>query len=143
MSLQLRPRQRRLALAALLLAAAGIAVLLVVQALRSNLVFFYSPSQVARHEAPAGRTFRLGGLVLAGSLHRDGLIAEFTVTDLTRRIAVRYRGVLPDLFAEDRGVVALGQLGDDGVFIAQEVLAKHDENYRPPGLPAAASKGPP
>jgi cytochrome c-type biogenesis protein CcmE len=125
-------RQRRLAIAAAVLAAMGLACALVLNALRSNLVFFYTPSQVAAHQPPAGRAFRLGGLVQRGSLQRDGLAVQFDVTDLTRTIRVRYEGVLPDLFREGRGVVAQGLLGADGVFVAQEVLAKHDERYAPP-----------
>ena len=101
-------------------------------AFQSNLVFFYSPSQVAAKEAPVGRTFRLGGLVKAGSVQRDGVDVHFQVTDTVQTIPVRYRGILPDLFKEGKGVVAQGQVGNDGVFVAREVLAKHDENYMPP-----------
>ena len=127
------PRRRRMAVVAALLLAACAATALVLQALRSNLVFFYSPSQVAAGEAPRQRAFRIGGLVTAGSLRREGLDARFLVTDTARTLEVRYRGLLPDLFHEGRGVVAQGRLGADGVFVAQEVLAKHDENYVPPG----------
>ena len=104
----------------------------VLNAFQSNLVFFYSPTQVAAKEAPQGRLFRVGGLVLAGSLQREGVEVTFTVTDLAHSMPVRYRGILPDLFKEGKGVVAQGRLGTDGVFVAQEVLAKHDENYMPP-----------
>ena len=109
----------------------GIAVALVLNAFNSNLVFFYSPSQVASKEAPAGRTFRLGGLVEVGSVKRDGVAVSFVVTDTAKSVPVRYQGILPDLFKEGKGVVAQGQLRD-GVFEAREVLAKHDENYMPP-----------
>jgi cytochrome c-type biogenesis protein CcmE len=114
------------------LAAVGVAVALVLNAFNSNLVFFYTPSQIAAKEAPQGRTFRIGGLVQAGSLVRDGVTVRFTVTDTLKNVTVRYEGVLPDLFKEGKGVVAQGQLGADGVFAAREVLAKHDENYMPP-----------
>jgi cytochrome c-type biogenesis protein CcmE len=128
----MKPRHKRAAIAVGVLAAVGVAVALVLNAFNSNLVFFYTPSQVASHEAPQGRTFRIGGLVQAGSLQRDGVTAHFVVTDTLQRIAVKYDGVLPDLFKEGKGVVAQGQLGPDGVFVAREVLAKHDENYMPP-----------
>jgi cytochrome c-type biogenesis protein CcmE len=127
----MKPRQKRLAIAAGVLAAVGVAAALVLNAFQSNLVFFYSPSQVASHEAPSARTFRLGGLVEKGTLKRDGTKATFIVTDTARSIQVKYEGILPDLFKEGKGVVAQGQLQGD-VFIAREVLAKHDENYMPP-----------
>jgi cytochrome c-type biogenesis protein CcmE len=113
-------------------AALGIATALVLAAFEKNLVFFFTPSQVAANEAPQGRTFRIGGMVLAGSLKRDGVEVSFVVTDTAKNIPVVYRGALPDLFREGKGVVAQGQLGADGVFRAREVLAKHDENYMPP-----------
>jgi cytochrome c-type biogenesis protein CcmE len=125
------PRQRRIAWVLGIVAAVGVASALVLNALRSNMVFFYSPSQVAAHEAPRDRSFRLGGLVQAGSLQRDGLSVRFQVTDLAQTIPVRYEGLLPDLFKEGRGVVAQGRL-EAGVFVAREVLAKHDEKYMPP-----------
>ena len=125
------PRRKRFAIVAGMVAAVGVAAALVLDAFNSNLVFFYSPSQVAAKEAPAGRTFRLGGLVEQGSVKRDGVTVRFVVTDLARAIPVRYEGILPDLFKEGKGVVAQGQL-QDGVFVAREVLAKHDENYMPP-----------
>ena len=128
----MKPRQKRLALIVGIVAAVGVAAALVLNAFQSNLVFFYSPAQVAAKEAPVGRTFRLGGLVDGGSVQRDGLVVRFVVTDTVKSIPVRYQGILPDLFKEGKGVVAQGQLGDDGVFIAREVLAKHDENYMPP-----------
>ncbi len=131
------PRHKRVALVLGILAAVSVAAALVLNALRSNMVFFYSPSQIAAHEAPTDRAFRLGGLVQAGSLQRDGLVVRFVVTDLAQTIPVRYEGLLPDLFKEGRGVVAQGRLDAGGVFIAREVLAKHDEKYMPPEAAAA------
>ena len=133
-------RQKRLTIIVGILLAVGAATALVLNAFRSNLVFFYSPSQVAAHEAPENRLFRIGGLVVAGSLKREGVDVRFTVTDLAQSMQVRYRGILPDLFKEGKGVVAQGKLGPDGVFTAQEVLAKHDENYMPPEAAAALSQ---
>ena len=126
------PRRKRFAIIAGVACAVGVAVALVLNAFNSNLVFFYSPSQVAAKEAPAGRTFRLGGLVEQGSVKRDGVTVRFVVTDLARAIPVRYEGILPDLFKEGKGCVAQGHVGADGVFYADQVLAKHDENYMPP-----------
>ena len=128
----MKPRYKRLAVVLGIVAAVGVAAALVLNAFRSNLVFFYSPSQVFAREAPVGRTFRLGGLVKNGSLQREGLTVSFLVTDTVQTIPVRYQGILPDLFKEGKGVVAQGQIGADGVFVAREVLAKHDENYMPP-----------
>jgi len=128
----MKPRHKRAAIVIGVLAAIGTAVALVLNAFNSNLVFFYTPSQIASKEAPLGRTFRIGGLVQAGSVARDGVSVTFTVTDTAKSVPVRYEGVLPDLFNEGKGVVAQGQLGADGVFAAREVLAKHDENYMPP-----------
>jgi cytochrome c-type biogenesis protein CcmE len=127
----MKPRHQRLAIAAGVVAVVGVAASLVLNAFQSNLVFFYSPSQIASKEAPTGRTFRLGGLVEAGSVKRDGVSVNFVVTDTARSVPVRYNGILPDLFKEGKGVVAQGQLRD-GTFEAREVLAKHDENYMPP-----------
>ena len=112
--------------------ALGVATALVLSAFNKNLVFFFTPSQVAANEAPVGRTFRIGGMVVPGSLKREGVDVRFVVTDTAKDIRVVYRGQLPDLFKEGKGVVAQGQLGPDGVFKAREVLAKHDENYMPP-----------
>ena len=128
----MKPRHKRLAIAAGIVCAVGVAVALVLNAFQSNLVFFYSPTQVAQHEAPAGRSFRLGGLVEQGTVKRDGVHVNFIVTDTAKSVPVRYEGILPDLFKEGKGVVAQGQLGNDGVFVAREVQAKHDENYMPP-----------
>ena len=127
----MKPRHKRLAIAAGVLSVVGIAAALVLNAFQSNLVFFYSPSQIAAKEAPSGRTFRLGGLVEAGSVKRDGVNVSFVVTDTAQSVPVRYAGILPDLFKEGKGVVAQGQL-NGGTFEAREVLAKHDENYMPP-----------
>ena len=127
----MKPRHKRLAIAAGVVAMVGAAVALVLNAFQSNLVFFYSPSQVASHEAPSMRTFRIGGLVERGTVKRDGMHVSFVVTDTAKSIPVQYDGILPDLFKEGKGVVAQGQL-QDGVFVAREVLAKHDENYMPP-----------
>ncbi len=128
----MKARNKRLLLAAGALALLGLAAALVMNAFRSNLVFFYSPSQVQAGEAPQGRLFRIGGLVEAGSVKRDGVVVSFRVTDTTQAMVVDYQGILPDLFKEGKGVVAQGRLQADGRFVAQEVLAKHDENYMPP-----------
>jgi cytochrome c-type biogenesis protein CcmE len=127
----MKPRHKRLAIAGGLLVSVGVIAALVFNAFQSNLVFFYSPSQVYAQEAPAHRTFRLGGLVQSGSVKREGVAVNFLVTDTAKSIPVRYEGILPDLFKEGKGVVAQGQL-EGGVFLAREVLAKHDENYMPP-----------
>jgi len=138
----MKPRHRRLALVAAGLALLAIAAALVLNAFQSNLVFFFTPSQVAANEAPQGRTFRIGGMVAEGSVKRqgDGLTVQFVVTDTAMSIPVAYRGTLPDLFREGKGVVAQGQLGPDGVFRASEVLAKHDENYMPPEAAEAVKR---
>jgi cytochrome c-type biogenesis protein CcmE len=141
----MKPRHKRLAIVTGIVAAVGAAAALVLNAFQSNLVFFYSPSQIAAHEAPTKRTFRLGGLVAPGTVKRDGTVVSFVVTDTAKSISVRYQGILPDLFKEGKGVVAQGQL-NDGVFVAREVLAKHDENYMPPEAAEAlkqAQKGNP
>jgi len=127
-----KPRHKRITAIAVGVAALGIAAALVLSAFQKNLVFFFTPSQVAANEAPQGRTFRIGGMVVRGSLKREGVNVEFTVTDTAKSMRVTYRGQLPDLFREGKGVVAQGQLGADGMFRASEVLAKHDENYMPP-----------
>ena len=127
----MKPRHKRFAMLGGLVATVGVIVALVLNAFQSNLVFFYSPSQVSANEAPVGRTFRVGGLVEAGSVKVDGTQVQFVVTDTATTVPVRYQGILPDLFKEGKGVVVQGQL-QDGVFVAREVLAKHDENYMPP-----------
>jgi cytochrome c-type biogenesis protein CcmE len=120
--------------------ALGVATALVLSAFEKNLVFFFTPSQVAANEAPQGRTFRIGGMVLEGSVKRTGVEVQFVVTDTVKQIPVVYSGPLPDLFREGKGVVAQGRLRDDGVFHAREVLAKHDENYMPPEAAHAVEK---
>lgn len=136
----MKTRHKRLALAGVGVAAVGGIVALVLNAFQSNLVFFYSPSQVAAKEAPKERLFRIGGLVEEGSVRREGLQVRFVVTDSAHTVPVKYEGILPDLFKEGKGVVAQGQLRD-GVFVAREVLAKHDENYMPPEAAAALKAG--
>ena len=130
----MKPRHKRLAIIAGSLAALGIAAALVLNAFQSNLVFFFSPSQVLANEAPRGKAFRIGGMVETGSVKRenDGLTVNFRVTDTVKTIPVKYTGILPDLFKEGKGVVAQGKLSPEGAFEATEVLAKHDENYMPP-----------
>jgi cytochrome c-type biogenesis protein CcmE len=112
----------------------GVATALVLNVFQSNLVFFFTPTQVAANEAPKDRTFRIGGLVEEGSVVRDkdALTVRFKVTDTAKAIPVVYTGILPDLFKEGKGVVAQGRIASDGTFKASEVLAKHDENYMPP-----------
>jgi cytochrome c-type biogenesis protein CcmE len=138
----MKPRTRRALALAGGLAALGVAAALVLYAFQSNLVFFFSPSQVAAQEAPKDRAFRIGGLVEAGSVQRasDGLTVRFVVTDTAQAVPVTYTGLLPDLFKEGKGVVAQGRLGADGVFRADQVLAKHDENYMPPEAADALEK---
>src|SRR6476659_4197204 len=137
--MNLKRRHKRIIFICACLAAIGAAAYLVLGAFRQNLVFFFSPTQVAAKEAPVGRTFRVGGLVENGTLKRDpdGLTVRFTVTDTAASIPVVYKGILPDLFKEGRGCVAQGRIGPDGVFQAEQVLAKHDENYMPPEAGAA------
>lgn len=138
----MKRRHRRIGFIVAGLAALGIAVALVLSAFQENLVFFFSPSQVAAKEAPTSRTFRVGGLVKEGTVRRDtdGLTVRFVVTDTAESIPVVYKGILPDLFKEGKGCVAQGKLGGDGVFYADEVLAKHDENYMPPEAGQAIDK---
>ena len=128
----MKPRHKRIAAIGIGIVALGAATALVLKAFEENLVFFFTPTQVAAKEAPQGRTFRIGGMVEKGSVKRDGVEVRFIVTDTAKSIPVVYRGALPDLFREGKGVVAQGSLGPDGVFAAREVLAKHDENYMPP-----------
>ena len=141
----MKPRTKRALAIVSGLAALGIASTLVLNAFNSNLVFFFSPTQVLAHEAPRDRSFRIGGLVEQGSLQREptGLTIRFVVTDLAKQVPVTYTGLLPDLFKEGKGVVAQGKLGADGVFRAEQVLAKHDENYMPPEAAAALKKAKP
>lgn len=128
----MKPRHKRAALIAGGLGAIGLAAYLVLNAFQSNLVFFFTPSQIAAGEAPKNRTFRVGGMVKTGTVKRGDLDHQFMVTDTAKEVSVSYTGILPDLFREGKGVVAQGKLGDDGLFRATEVLAKHDENYMPP-----------
>jgi cytochrome c-type biogenesis protein CcmE len=127
----LKPRHKRLLLALVVLAAVAAIVALVLNAFQSNLVFFFTPTQVAAKEAPQGKTFRLGGMVEEGSVKREGTRVNFIVTDTVQKVAVSYDGILPDLFKEGKGVVAQGRMSGNA-FTASEVLAKHDENYMPP-----------
>jgi cytochrome c-type biogenesis protein CcmE len=138
----MKPRHKRFALIAAGVAALGIAAFLVLGAFEKNLVFFFTPSQVAANEAPRERTFRIGGMVETGSVKRqpDGVSVQFKVTDTAKTMPVVYKGVLPDLFREGKGVVAQGKIGADGVFVASEVLAKHDENYMPPEAAEAVKR---
>ena len=138
----MKRRHKRIGFILAGVAALAIATVLVLSAFQNNLVFFFSPSQVAAKEAPVGRTFRVGGLVQAGTVKRenDGLTVRFVVTDTAQSIPVVYKGILPDLFKEGRGCVAQGKIGADGVFQADQVLAKHDENYMPPEAGQAIDK---
>ena len=138
----MKTRHKRIALIISGLVILGLVVALVLNAFQSNLVFFFSPSQIAANEAPRDRSFRIGGLVEEGSIQRDGqsLTVNFVVTDMAQRVPVSYTGMLPDLFKEGKGVVAQGKLGTDGVFHAEQVLAKHDENYMPPEAADALEK---
>jgi cytochrome c-type biogenesis protein CcmE len=143
----MKPRHKRMAGVAIGVVVLGIATALVLNAFQSNLVFFYTPTQIASNEAPQGKSFRVGGMVEVGSVKRNGVEVSFRVTDTAKTIPVVYTGILPDLFKEGKGVVAQGQIGPDGVFRAREVLAKHDENYMPPeaaeAMKQAREKGQP
>ncbi|MCA1575915.1 MAG: cytochrome c maturation protein CcmE [Acidobacteria bacterium] len=138
----MKRRHKRIGIILVGLGGLSLAAFLVASAFRQNLVFFFSPTQVAAKEAPVDRTFRIGGLVEDGTLQRDGdgLTVRFTVTDTAASIPVVYKGILPDLFKEGRGCVAQGKIGPDGVFQAEQVLAKHDENYMPPEAGEAIDK---
>ena len=128
------PRQKRMATVAAIIAGVGIATAFALQAFQQNLLYYYSPTQILAGEAPDSRSFRVGGLVQDGSVQRapGSLEVRFTLTDFSNTVGVSYTGVLPDLFREGQGIIARGKLKDDGVFVAEEVLAKHDENYMPP-----------
>ena len=130
----MKPRTKRAVAIAGGLAALGVAAALVLNAFQSNLVFFFTPTQVAKNEVPKDRTFRMGGLVEPGSLVRqkDALTVNFKITDGAQSIPVIYTGILPDLFKEGQGTIVRGKFDDNGLFVAEEVLAKHDENYMPP-----------
>ena len=128
------PRRKRLLAVVAILAGVGAATALAMLAFQDNLLYFYNPSQVLAGDAPSGRTFRIGGMVTEGSLKRtEGTLqVRFVVTDYQHSIPVSYEGLLPDLFREGQGVIAHGKLSASGEFVADEVLAKHDENYMPP-----------
>ena len=138
----MKPRHKRLALIVAGLATLSLAAWLVLSAFQQNLVFFFTPTQIFAGEAPQGRSFRMGGMVEMGSIKRqpDGMTVAFVVTDNAQRVNVNYRGMLPDLFKEGKGVVAQGKLAKDNLFLADEVLAKHDENYMPPEAAYAMEK---
>ena len=143
----MKPRTKRLGLIVAGLASVGVAAALVLNALNSNVAFFFTPTQVSAGEAPQGRAFRVGGLVKQGSLQRDQMTVRFVITDTARDMPVAYTGILPDLFKEGKGAVAQGHLTERGEFGASAVLAKHDENYMPPqaqhAIDVANGKGKP
>jgi cytochrome c-type biogenesis protein CcmE len=137
----MKARHKRLALLISGVGVLALAATLVINALGNNLSYFFTPTEIAENKAPQDHLFRLGGLVEPGSLERgQELTARFAVTDNRNRIMVSYTGILPDLFQEGQGVIAQGRMGADGVFVAEEVLAKHDENYMPPEVAAALEK---
>ena len=137
----MKARHKRLGFLAVGLVALGLSAWLVLNALDSNLSYFFSPTEVVENKAPQNHVFRLGGLVENGSVQRGKeLTVRFVVTDNANRVDVAYTGILPDLFQEGQGVIAQGKLGTDGVFMADEVLAKHDENYMPPEVAEALQK---
>ena len=135
-------RKKRLILIGLMVAGIGVGVYFALKSLDENIMFFFSPTEVTEGKAPQGRLFRIGGMVVEGSLSRpgDGLTVQFDLTDDANNVTVLYTGILPDLFREGQGVIANGKLGEDGAFVAQEVLAKHDENYMPPEVAEAMAK---
>ncbi len=139
----MKTRHKRLLLIALGMAMLGLSAWLVLSAFQKNLVFFFTPSQVIAGEVPKGRSFRVGGMVEKGTIQRqpDGITVDFVVTDMAQKVRVVYKGILPDLFKEGKGVVTQGKLGPGGVFVADEVLAKHDENYMPPDAAYALKRG--
>lgn len=138
----MKARHKRLGIVVVGVAALGLATFLVLNALEGNLSYFFSPTEVAEGKAPEDHIFRLGGLVEDGSVKRDdgSLTVNFVVTDMAQRVSVAYSGILPDLFAEGQGVIAQGRMGSDNVFVAEEVLAKHDETYMPPEVADALEK---
>ena len=131
--------QKRLILIGLMVLGVGVAVTLTLKSFNENLMFFFSPKEVVEGKAPTNAAFRLGGMVVDGSVNRpgEGLVVEFGLTDYGEKVTVQYEGILPDLFREGQGIVALGRLNEQGIFVADEVLAKHDENYMPPEVAAA------
>ena len=128
----MKPRQKRIAIIVGALIAVGLAAVLILNALNSNIALYVTPSDVAAGKSPTGQAFRIGGMVKDGSIKRDGLTVHFVITDMVKDIPVAYTGILPDLFKEGKGAVIQGRLNPNGQFIASEVLAKHDENYMPP-----------
>jgi cytochrome c-type biogenesis protein CcmE len=138
----MKPRQKRFVFIAVGIAGVAVAVGLVLYALRGNVNLYFTPTQVFNNEVPSGRSFRIGGLVEEGSVKRekDGLTVNFVITDTHKSIPVVYKGILPDLFKEGKGVVAQGKVQANGVMLADEVLAKHDENYMPPEAADALKK---
>ena len=138
------PRRKRMLIITLCVLGVGIAAALILTAFNQNLMYFYSPTEVARGAAPTNRPFRLGGMVVKGSVERGNaadLTVRFKVTDFAQQRVIAYRGILPDLFREGQGIVAIGALDAQGVFVASEVLAKHDENYMPPEVAQALKDG--
>ncbi|MCP4187870.1 MAG: cytochrome c maturation protein CcmE [Gammaproteobacteria bacterium] len=135
-------RKKRLALIGLMLIGIAVGLTFALRALDENIMFFFTPTEVVDGKAPQNRLFRMGGLVVAGSVSRpgDGLTAQFDISDNDKQVTVKYTGILPDLFREGQGIIANGKLGEDGIFVAQEVLAKHDENYMPPEVAEAMKK---
>ncbi len=135
-------RKKRLALIVLMVTGIAIGVGFALKSLDENIMFFFTPSEVAKGKAPRDRLFRIGGMVVNGSVSRpgNGLTVQFDLTDNTSSVTVRYTGILPDLFREGQGIIANGKLGEDGAFVAQQVLAKHDENYMPPEIAEAMTK---
>ena len=138
----MKPKRRRLYFVVAGMVLLGVAAALVLYAMNDTLVFFYSPSELLAKQVPPGRTLRIGGLVETGSVARDadGTTVHFRVTDTAKTVAVVYKGILPDLFREGQGVVAEGTMSQDGVFVAAEVLAKHDEKYMPKEVVDALKK---
>lgn len=136
--------KKRLALVFLLIVGIGTTVALAVSAFRTNMLYYLSPSEIAEGKAPSNQVIRVGGLVIKGSLQRasDSLLVKFTVTDQRHSLAIQYTGILPDLFREGQGVIAVGQMQPDGSFLATEVLAKHDENYMPPEVADSLKSSP-
>ena len=138
----MKPRQQRMVFIGVVLAGVAVAAALALKAFQGNLLYFYSPSQVLAGEAPTARNIRLGGMVVDGSIVRpdDDVTVRFDVSDSVKQITVEFSGLLPDLFREGQGIVAIGKLTDGNVLIAEEVLAKHDENYMPPDVAEAMAQ---
>ena len=136
------PRKKRILMVFFIMLGMGVAVALILTAFEKNLLYFYAPTQIVAGEAPIDRAFRIGGLVLEGSVVRDPetLEVQFVLTDTLNQVTITYEGILPDLFREGQGIVANGKLDENGIFQAKEVLAKHDENYMPTEVAEALSK---